>query len=319
MKKLVLTLILGLGITMTYAQEAQKTEEFKPSGKMNGLIYTNFNTYLEGPKTNDGFAMERAYLGYNYMMSPEFSAKILLDIGSNAELGRYAFFKNAALFYNKNQWTVGFGIQGTFNMGLQEKFWDKRYIVKPFNDEQKYAHTADLGMSVVYNTNYVSFDFSMMNGEGFRNLQNDETYRTGLGATARLADRKIILRAYSDIENKGPGTQTTTLFAGFNNKTFNIGGEYNMQKNSNFTKDADRDGFSFYGNYFATEKIGVFARMDIIQSNYNHNQDGTFYVVGGEYKLIKNLRASLNYQMFQPDAMSADNTGQLFLSLEAAF
>jgi hypothetical protein len=319
MKKLVLTLTLAMGITVAFSQETQKPDEFKPSGKMNGLIYTNFNTYLQGPNTNDGFAIERAYLGYNYLMSPEFSAKILLDIGSNSELGRYAFFKNAALFYNKNQWTVGFGIQGTFNMGLQEKFWDKRYVAKPFNDEQKFANTADLGLSVVYNMDYVSFDFSMMNGEGFRNLQNDETYRTGIGATARLADRKIIVRAYTDFENKGPGTQTTTLFAGFNNKNFNIGGEYNMQKNSNFTKDADRDGFSFYGNYFATEKIGVFARMDIIQSNFNHNQDGTSYVIGGEYKLIKNLRASLNYQILQPDAMNADNTGRLFLNLEAAF
>ena len=85
---------------------AQDSELF-PSGKPFATIYANFHRGFTGSATDEAtFELERGYIGYEYNFSPEFYAKINVDVGSPGDLSplslirRYAYFKNSYLLYS---------------------------------------------------------------------------------------------------------------------------------------------------------------------------------------------------------------------------
>ncbi len=53
-------------------------------------------------------------------------------------------------------------------------------------DKQKFDFSADIGASAVYNFEDFSIDFSLFNGEGYKQLQQDDAFRTSLGVTGYL-------------------------------------------------------------------------------------------------------------------------------------
>jgi len=75
---------------------------FNPSGKSFATIYANFHQGITGSALDEAaFELVRGYIGYEYNFSPEFYAKINVDVGSPDDLSpiskirRYAYFKNA--------------------------------------------------------------------------------------------------------------------------------------------------------------------------------------------------------------------------------
>jgi len=99
-KALLICLLLVSG-----AMFAQDNAEFIPSGKPFARIYTNFNYKYSGGEGSPAFQIKRAYLGYSYDFSPNFSAKINIDVDNpvnDSKLEMTAFLKNAYLQYQKN-------------------------------------------------------------------------------------------------------------------------------------------------------------------------------------------------------------------------
>ncbi|HDR50399.1 MAG TPA: hypothetical protein ENN90_02095, partial [Mariniphaga anaerophila] len=92
-------------------------ETFEPSGKPFATLYANFHRGFTGSAVDEAaFELVRGYLGYEYFFSPEFYAKINLDVGSLDDLSpisrirRYAYFKNAFLRYSQKQLQIEFGL-----------------------------------------------------------------------------------------------------------------------------------------------------------------------------------------------------------------
>lgn len=117
-----------------FSQEQEET--FKPSGKVYGKVFSNFHYQLFSDEQKSAFAVDRAYFGYEYFLSEEFTVNLKLDIGSpnqNSQydiLKRYAYFKNAALIYTKKNLQISFGLIDLYQFKVQEKFWGHRYIYK---------------------------------------------------------------------------------------------------------------------------------------------------------------------------------------------
>ena len=65
-------------ISQTGKVKAQ--EEFQPSGAPLAKIYSNFHSSFDGSST--AFQITRAYFGYQYHMSKQFTGKVLLDVGT---------------------------------------------------------------------------------------------------------------------------------------------------------------------------------------------------------------------------------------------
>ena len=82
MKKILLALLLVLpGFTMLLSQIIE------PSGKPITEIFTDFHYVFRDTSNTTGFGIERALLGYNFIPVNNFSATIIVNIGSPERSG----------------------------------------------------------------------------------------------------------------------------------------------------------------------------------------------------------------------------------------
>src|ERR1035437_9223104 len=110
MKKIYLSLIVFFGMgSLVSAQTTPSTDDaFKPSGKPIVTIFSDFTHVSSNSLSNNAFEVSRAYFGYGYNFSSDFSAKVLFDVANNAAAGTTTpgvsaftvFAKNAFAEYN---------------------------------------------------------------------------------------------------------------------------------------------------------------------------------------------------------------------------
>ena len=99
MKYIVIVLFLQI-LLVSQNLKGQEAKEFVPHGNGSGVIFANFHKgIMEASSNESAFELVRAYLGYEHFISPEYSARITLDIGSPDDISpfsrirRYAYFK----------------------------------------------------------------------------------------------------------------------------------------------------------------------------------------------------------------------------------
>ncbi|MCK5028429.1 MAG: hypothetical protein KAR57_02260 [Bacteroidales bacterium] len=329
MKQIKLTLIaLFIATTAIYAQEAS-TKEFVPSGSPSVMIFSNaHSTFIDG-ENSSAFEIQRAYFGYKYSFSKSFSTKITLDVGDSGtgKLQMTAYLKNAALEYKKGGLKVNFGLIGLYGFKAQEKQWGYRYIYKSFQDEHKFGSSADLGVSAVYKfSDFISADMMILNGEGYKNLQSDNTYKGALGVTLTPI-KNLNFRVYYDYMSTDIAQSTLAIFSGYKADKFIIGVEYNIQLNNKLVEDNDLSGISLYTTVLATKKFNFFARYDNLRSAtpdgqddpWNISNDGQAYILGIEYKPIKGVKISPNFQGWSPKNEDAAFETSVYLNFSYSF
>ncbi len=314
--------------THAFAQE----KEFIQGGKPFATIFANFHKGITGSAVDKAaFELVRAYIGYEYSISPEFYAKINVDIGSPNDLSpysklrRYAYFKNAFLRYTKNKIKIEFGLISTKQFKLQEKIWERRYLMKSFADEYRLGTSADLGVNINYKfSEAIDADFSITNGEGYNNIQTNDIFKYSLGTTIRFPEN-ITSRVYYDLSHDNIIESTISFFTSYDyNKKWNIAGEVLFRQNKNWVDNHDIFGISIFGKYNITNQYQLFARYDKIESNkvngsinpWNLSNDGSAIVAGVQFKPIKNIKIALNYHDWYPWAANQENEAFIYLNLE---
>ncbi|MFC2151701.1 porin [Bacteroidota bacterium] len=330
MKRIKLTFIISfLLLTGIKAQEST-TEEFIPSGNPSVKIFTNaHSTFIDG-ENKSAFDLERAYFGYNYSFSKNFSTKIILDVGDPKDGGNLqmtAFLKNAALIYQKDKFTTSFGLIGLYGFKVQEKHWGYRYIYKSLQDEHKFGSSADLGASFMYKfTDLISVDMMILNGEGYKNLQSDDTYKGALGVTISPI-KNFDIRAYYDLMSTDIAQQTIALFTGYKADKFRAGAEYNYQINNDLDEDQDLGGISVYSTVIINKKINIFGRFDNLTSSklegqddpWNIIKDGQTFILGIEYIPVKGVKIAPNFQGWSPSETDVPFETNFYLNVEISF
>ncbi|MCG6189659.1 porin [Maribellus maritimus] len=305
-------------------------EDYTPSGKAFATIFANFHQGISG--TNEAaFELVRGYIGYEYNFSPEFYAKINVDVGSPNDLSpysklrRYAYFKNAYLRYSQNKLQIEFGLISLKQFKLQEKIWERRYLMKTLADEYKLGSSADLGVNFHYKFNdYVDADFTIMNGEGYNSVQMDDVFKYGVGSTFTFP-KNFTSRVFYDFTYNEINESTLLLFTSYDyKKKWNIAGEFIFRKNDGWEENRDIFGLSVFGKYNITSQYQLFARFDKISSNringetnpWNLADDGTALVAGIQFNPIKNIKMALNYHDWYPRAANMEGQAFIFLDLE---
>jgi len=327
-------IILLLAIILIYSANAY-SQEGKPFAK----IFSNFNYNMSAEELEDGFKefeIKRSYLGYSYKFNDEFSAKITFDVGSNSAGSAYtAYLKIASLSWNINdKMTLNFGQIGTRNFKFMEKGWGKRYIYKSLQDEQKWASSADAGMTIDYSlTNNLSLDMQILNGEGYEKVQGSDALMRG-GAGITYTAGSISIRVSRDMMPRtsygdNDAMQSINTIAGiYKNGGITIGGEYNMQENSSYVLDDTKTGISAYGDYKLNDDYSIFARYDQISSENSDgccitNDDGTLTIFGIQRKMTKGVTVAINMQTWQDatldGAKEAEAENKLYINLEYKF
>jgi len=326
MKKISLLLITIFFVSM---MGFSQTEDFKTSGKPFMKIFTNYHSSFSDGESFSAFEVDRVYLGYEYAFSKNFSAKANFDIADpgTGKLHMTAYLKNAYIKYNSNNFTASFGLISTNQFSVQEKAWGFRYIAKSFQDEYKFNASADLGASIAYKfSDMLSADMIIANGEGYKNLQTDSTFRTGFGLTLNPV-KNLTARVYYDFSTNENTQSSLAAFLGYVTADFSFSMEYNKQYNVSFKDGYELSGSSFYATVKASKKLKVFARYDQLLSNtvagetndWNISKDGQLFIAGLEYAPVKGIKLAPNFKGWNPTDSSKAFVTTIFLNCEIKF
>jgi len=303
-----------------------------PSGSPILRIFANVHHGLSSDDPSKAFEVRRVYLGYKYQLNEYYSTEVKVDIGSPDDIflftgiHRYAYFKTAALYWEKGMWNVRSGIIDTEHYRLQEKFWKHRYIYKSMQDRHKFGPKADLGTTLIFTPfKELSIDASVMNGEGYTDLQYDNAFKYSAGISV-YAIPKLIFRIYYDLINREVNQSTLSTFLGYQYQQFSSGAEYNRKFNKDFDLDHHQNGYSAYLMYDCNEKIELFARFDHLSSNailafddpWNLYNDGSTIIAGIQFHPIQQVKLALNFRDWFPKDATQDNSPYIFLNLEVS-
>lgn len=305
------------------------TDEFKPNGKPLALIFTNFHTESSDGETMPEFEITRAYLGYEYNFSKEWYAKVVLDVG-NPKAGGHemaAYLKNAYMQYKKDKFTASFGMISTTQFKVSEKIWGNRYMMKSYQDEYKFNSSADIGVNFDYKfADFISIDFSVINGEGYKKIQGDDILRPGIGTTISPI-KNITARVFVDQMGDETKQQSLATFLAYTNSKLVVAGEYNYQKNTGMVDGADMYGTSFYATYKPSGNVKLFARYDGLNSAtisgeneaWQLSKDGSLILAGVEFSPVKGVKLTPNVRSWSPAEDGAPNTTYFYLNCELKF
>tara|TARA_B100001287_G_scaffold132683_1_gene111789 strand:+ start:2540 stop:3466 length:927 start_codon:yes stop_codon:yes gene_type:complete len=308
MKKLFsLTLVFAFTLSIN-------AQEGKPFGK----VFTNFNH----DNDKNEFELKRAYLGYSYKIDDNFSTKITFDVGNNESGSAYTtFLKIASLTWKPmSNTSINMGMIGTKNFKFMEKSWGRRYIEKSALDKEKWANSADLGVSLDYKLfENLTLDGQILNGEGYKKNQDaDGLMRVGFGGTYKLSNFSI--RLFRDIKScacSDIDQEITTASISYSNNGFNLGFETDMMANSSNIENEDREIMSVYGSYKLSERYTLFGRYDDYTSEGSWDEDGAYAIAGVEAQLTKGVKAAVNVRQTTNENDVKDNA--LYLNLEYKF
>ncbi len=321
-------LLLGI-ILVSDVTVAQESTSFIPGGKPFAKIYTNLNYKYSGGEGRPAFQIKRAYLGYSYKFSPNFSAKINIDVADPGvgKLQMTAFVKNAYMHYEKNRFDFYFGMILTTQFKVQEKFWGKRWIAKSFQDEYKLGPSADIGFSTAYELcDFASADFWLVNGEGYKSIQSDGSLKTGLGLTLTPI-QNLTARVYVDHMKDSSAQQTLATFLGYQAKRFSLASEHNYQANYNMEEGNDFYGWSFYTSIDLFKSFKFFGRYDNLTSltpdgrdlPWNLSKDGQLFMAGIEFSPVKGVKVAPGFHGWKPADANQDFVNGFYLNFEYNF
>jgi hypothetical protein len=321
MKKILICALSLIFISLSIS--AQSTpDSFKPSGKPIVTIFSDFTntttTTNSVGKTNNAFELSRAYFGYTYNFSQDFSTKVVFDIANNAAAGTTApgvsaftaFLKNAYVEYSTGILKANMGMISTSMFSLQESIWGKRYYYKSFQDQYGFGSSADLGASVKLQfLPELSLDLAVFNGEGYKKVQADSTFQIAVGLTAQPI-KNVYARVYYDYMDKQSyatakvAQSSFNVFVGYKSDAGTLAAEYNSQSGNKNLSGYNWSGFSVYGVLPLNKQFSVLARVDDLMSDkvgtattgWNKSTDGQVYMAGIEFAPVKGVQITPNYR-----------------------
>jgi len=354
MKKIYLSLIVLIGMSSVLkAQNDQPVvvieqtdqpvvEVFKPGGKPIVTIFSDFTNVTSNSKTNNAFEITRAYFGYGYNFSSDFSGKIVFDVANVAAASTSpgvsaftAFLKNAYGEYNHGIVTADLGMVGENMFSLQESVWGKRYLYKSFQDQYGFGNSADLGAKVKLQfIPEVALDMEVLNGEGYKKVQADSTFKYTVGLTVQPIKNLFARVYYDNMANQSYATSkvaqsSLNFFVGYKSEQGTLAVEYNTQNGKGNIKGQNWSGISVYGTLPIVKQLNVFARVDDLSSDkisvttttngvstttdlpWNSTKtgtDGLVYMAGVEFVPVKGIQIAPNFRYANPSS-DASNAG----------
>ena len=294
----------------------------KARGRAIVQIYTNFHSGFGAVNDDRGFALDRSYIGYEYMPSRGLTLKGVLDVGQSSDVNDYqriAYIKNAFVGWKWRWLTLNGGLIPTTQFNYQENFWGFRYVYNSFQDQYGFGSSADLGISASYHfAKWIQADVIIANGEGFRRVQVDDGLLYGIGTTI-TPFRGMSFRLYASINEGSVGAKDIVnyaMFAGYRHRYFSVALEYNIMRNSNRMAGKNLYGFSLYATGTLNRWLDIYARTDGLMSgdDWNEQNDEIAIIAGAQFKLGRYIKIAPNFRMAIPKADGVENRYYAYIS-----
>ena len=326
-KKLIFTILVVFFSVDIFTQDTNKGDIFS-------TIFWNYNADLSSDASKkNSFEVKRVYLGYKFKIDDKISAKVTFDIGKNSSGSNYAaFLKTAQIDWSlKDNFKLSFGMIGNKQFKYQESIWGYRYLYKTFQDENKFGSSADLGVNgEIKVSENLKMNLFMLNGEGYKNIQDDDGYMKIGGNLIYEISNGLSLKLYYDSEPGNDEFNVTNVgyFIGYDKNKTRVGLEYNKINNAKSynspSLDNNLSGFSGYISQNFSENSSVFFRYDSLESNivsgssepWNSVEDGKLMIFGYEYVVTKGFKLNLNYRNYNYNDNSINNKSMVFINAE---
>ena len=304
------------------------------SGKPIGEIFADFHQKLDNSSAKTGFEINRAYVGYSYVLDKNFTATVVANVAGSPDdmkggstRRRYAFLRYASIGWSNEKLNLSFGLTETRIYYHQQRWWGKRYLFNAMQSTNGHGDVADLGLVVDYKfSNILSGDIAVMNGEGYLEKQLDDNVKTSLGFTI-TPNSSFTFRVYGD-HYRVPGLNqfNGTAFAGYKNKVFYVGAEGSYKTNVDGISGHDSWAISTTNGVYLTNKDELFVRFDYLKSFTSSGpiqrwdlRDGTFTIIGLQHTISPNIRFALNYQGTHRYSDLMENRNFIYLNAHFKF
>src|SRR6476469_2367860 len=229
--KSVLLLAFLISLSLCTIAQGNSDSSFKPSGKLWGYAFGDYyykahadsanrggsNQYTGIEKGRNAFQFRRIYLGYNYDITPKFSAEMLLaaednvtnsaGVSSGDQLlnNKLSFYIKLANIRWKNIWkgtdlVVGQVATPAFPL-LSESIWGYRSIERTVADIRRTA-SYDLGVTLQGKFDPKgNFGYDLMVGNGTSAKPENDKFKWFYGDVfAKFLDQKLVFDLYGDYE-----------------------------------------------------------------------------------------------------------------------
>lgn len=326
-----LSTAISFMVLTSAAAVAQQSDDFKPGGKLFGMLFANYHTTFEGVENNAAFEVTRSFLGFDYLFSEKISTRIMYDGTTQVINGKTiysAYLRNAYLQYDYGRVLVRGGLIGIEQISVTEQIWGYRFLARPPIDYSGMIQVADLGVMTKFTAgDKVAFDLAIINGRGFKDLASNGTVRLTAGATLMPVEN-VIIRGYYDLMGPtGRMQRTASIIAAWTGPEFTAGAEYLRQDNHLMIEGDNYSGFSIFTRVRLAERVALFARYDNISSvipeeetePWNIDRDGSYLVAGIEFSPVRNIRISPNFLGYFPASEGSDMVTTIGLNIVAKF
>jgi len=322
---------LGFLVLTSVAALSQESDDFKPGGKLFGMLFANYHTTFEGGENNAAFEVTRSFLGFDYLFSEKLSTRIMYDGTTEVINGKTiysAYLRNAFIQYDDGRVLIRGGLIGIEQISVTEKIWGYRFLARPPIDYAGMIQVADLGVMTKFNAGEkVTFDLALINGRGFKDLASNGTVKFTAGASLMPVEN-FIIRAYYDLMGpSGRMQRTASIIAAWTGPDFTAGAEY-MRQNNHLKIDGNNySGLSLFTRVRLADRVVLFARYDNIGSvipeeetePWNIDRDGSYLFAGIEFSPVRNIRISPNFMGYIPASDGSEMVSTIGLNIEAKF
>ena len=311
-----------------------RSQSIQPTGRSITEIFTDFHYDFNDTTTTTGFGIERALLGYSFLPGNNFSATVVVNIGSPEDLvtgsepRRYAYFREAFMSYSIDKLTLNMGMIKTRMNEYQQHFLGKRYVANTLQSLNEFGYVSDIGFSIDYKFNgVIKADFNIMNGKGYSNSQLDNNLKISSGLYI-TPTKELAFRVFGDItRRKGLWQSTTIIFAGINNDLITLGSDVSYKTNLDLMGGHHAWGISGTGAIRVSEKTELFSRFDHLSSiipdgetmQWNYQNDYNFLIAGIQYSFSENIKFALDYQGTYPSNSEIQKTYALYMNASFKF
>jgi hypothetical protein len=246
----------------SFAQDTTKADEFKPSGKLWGQVFIDYevkthsdsllrgNTqYSKSPyNTNyNSFDLRRVYVGYDYNFTRKFTAQVLLSHEGNnydAQGNRTVLIKLANIRW-KNAFAgtdvvVGQMATNAYSL-LSEQVWAYRSVEKTITDMRGIAASSDFGVSLQgkYKDGQYGYNILATNNSKY-SQENNSFKKFSADVFAKFLDKKLVVDLYGDYERYSQphpyqlSKSMMKVFVAYQSEPITIGVEVFQQAGTNY-------------------------------------------------------------------------------------
>ena len=321
-------------VTTAVAALPQPKKSWSDDTTISGRMYYNLSTIEQKQDGNKvapsgtGLDVKRFYVGIDHRFNDIFSANVTTDFNYVSNDSETQVYIKKAYLQAKlsDALIVRVGSADLPWVPFVEDIYGYRYVENTLIDRTKFGTSADWGvhLSGSFNSGMFSYAVSAVDGAGYKAPLRSNGVDLEGRVSAKFDHIVVGLGGYTgklgkDVEgtNTYHTAQRVDAVVAYVDKRFRIGGEYfsTTDWNNVTTVASDSaDGYSLFGSYNFTDKIGVFGRYDWVKPKKDTVAalDEHYFNVGVTYTPVKNVDFALVYKRDKAeDGIIATSNGNI--------